>query len=220
MYTPRAFATTDLNHLDALFASDPFVTLITNDADGLPFASHLPVLYRRTEASVLIEGHWAKPNPQARQAEDALMIVHGPHAYVSPSWYLDKEPAARVPTWNYAIAHLSGRLERFEDEAGLADIVDRTSTHFETLSGSDWRFEPEREDHRVQLRGIIGFRFVPVRIEVKLKLSQNHPEANRRAVIDALAAQEDAGAKAVAALMRKHALPPLPRTGEESKRTE
>lgn len=214
MFTPRAFATTDLQHLDALFASDPFVTLITNDADGLPFASHLPVLYRRTETSVLIEGHWARPNPQARHAEDALMIVHGPHAYVSPSWYLDKEPAARVPTWNYAVAHLSGRLERFEDEAGLADIVDRTSVHFETLSGSDWRFEPEREDHRVQLRGIIGFRFVPARIELKFKLSQNHPEANRRAVTDALAASEDAGAKAVAALMREHA---LPRTGEQSK---
>ena len=47
MYLPRAFAETDLAQLDALFAADPFVTLISNDDTGAPFASHLPVLYRR-----------------------------------------------------------------------------------------------------------------------------------------------------------------------------
>lgn len=202
MYLPRAFAETDPAQLDALIEHDPFVTLVTAGADGASLASHLPVLYRRDGERVLIEGHWARPNPQSRQGDEALAIVHGPHAYVSPGWYPDKEEAVRVPTWNYAVAHLRGRLERFDDEAGLADLISRLSARFEATVGSDWRFEPEREDHLRQLRGIVGFRFVPDRIEMKFKLNQNHPEANRRAVGSALAAQSNADSQAVAAMMR------------------
>ena len=202
MYAPRAFAETDLSQLDALLAADPFVTLVTTDADGAPFASHLPVLYRRDGERVLVEGHWAKPNPQAAHAGPALMIVHGPHAYVSPGWYPDKESAGRVPTWNYAVAHLRGRLERFEDEAALAELVSRLSRHFEAANGSDWEFDPGDARQHALLRGIVGFRFVPEQVDIKFKLSQNHPPANRHAVIDALSARADADARAVAALMR------------------
>ena len=202
MYTPRAFVETDLARLDALVDEFPFVTLLTTDGEGMPAVTHLPVLYRRDGDRVLIEGHWAKPNPQARHDGNALMIVHGPHAYVSPNWYPDKEAEARVPTWNYAVAHLHGTLDRYDDEASLADLVTRLSDRFEARAGSDWKFEPERDDNRVQLRGIIGFRFVPQRIEMKFKLNQNHPEANRRAVASALRKQHDAGADAIAGLMQ------------------
>ena len=201
MYLPRAFAETDLTALDALIDAAPFVTLVSVDGDA-PFASHLPVLYRRDGDRVLIEGHWARPNPQVGHAGRMLMIVHGPHAYVSPAVYPDKETAARVPTWNYAIAHLHGVPEVFDDGEALGDLVDRLSRRFETGVGRDWRFDMARDDHRGQLRGIAGFRFVPTRIDLKFKLSQNHPPANRRAVADDLAARDDADAQAVAALMR------------------
>lgn len=203
MYTPRAFAETDLATLDALIAADPFVSVVTVDADGAPFVSHLPVLYRRDGDAVLIEGHHARPNPQARHAGPVLVIVHGPDAYISPGWYIDKESAARVPTWNYAVAHLAGELEFFEDEAGLADLVARMSVRFESAIGSDWRFEPDREDHRSQLRGIIGFRFRPRRIALKLKLSQNHPAANVRGAIDGLEGTGTQAARTIAGLMRE-----------------
>jgi len=202
MYTPRAFAETDLAGLDALVADDPFVTLVTRDDAGAALASHLPVLYRREGDAVLVEGHWAKPNPQARGDDEALLIVHGPHAYVSPGWYPDKEGAARVPTWNYAAAHLHGRLERYDDETTLGDLVARLSARFEATVGSDWRYEHARDDHRSQLRGIVGFRFAPQHIDLKFKLSQNHPEANRRAVIAALGAQPAPDAQTIAAMMR------------------
>ncbi|MGV8931257.1 MAG: FMN-binding negative transcriptional regulator [Luteimonas sp.] len=202
MYTPRAFVETDLAQLDALLACYPFVTLVTVTGDAEPAVTHLPVLYQREGDRVLVEGHWAKPNPQATQSGKALMIVQGPHAYVSPSWYPDKEAESRVPTWNYAVAHLHGTLACYHDEAGLSDLVARMSDHFEARAGSDWAFEPERDDHRLQLRGIIGFRFVPQRIEIKLKLNQNHPEANRRAVAVGLRGQHDANADAIADLMQ------------------
>lgn len=202
MYTPRAFAETDLSRLDRLLADDPFVTLVTSDAEGAPFASHLPVLYRRSGDDILIEGHWARPNPQTDHGTGALLIVHGPHAYVSAGWYLDKEPAARVPTWNYAAAHLYGTLARYDDTDALADLVLRLSDHHEARAGGDWQFEPLEPRFRKQLRGIVGFRFVPERIELKFKLSQNHPAENRDAVAAALAAGNDDDARAVAALMR------------------
>ena len=109
MYSPSAFVETDLAALDWLLARDPFVTLVSCD-EAVPFATHLPVLYSRQGERVLLEGHWARPNPQVVHGGKALMIVHGPHTYVSPGAYPDKESAARVPTWNYAVAHLTGKL--------------------------------------------------------------------------------------------------------------
>ena len=199
MYLPRAFAEHDPAALDALIAHDPFVTLVTV-VDGAPMVSHLPVLHRREGDRIELRGHWAKPNPQSTHTGPALAIVHGPHAYVSPSWYPDKEEAARVPTWNYAMAHLHGPLEVFEDEAGLGQLVSDLSDHFEARVGKDWRFEPDRESHRSQLRGIVGFRLRPVRIELAFKLNQNHPPANVRAVATELARGGDAE-REVAALM-------------------
>ncbi|NIK50447.1 FMN-binding negative transcriptional regulator [Xanthomonas arboricola] len=202
MYAPRAFAQTDLALLDWLIARDPFVTMISHGEDGQPAISHLPVLYRRDDQAVVIEGHWARPNPQARSPGDAVLVVQGPHAYVSPSWYPDKEAAARVPTWNYAVAHLHGRCEQVSDEAALGELIGRMSTHFEQRVGSDWLFEMERDSHRRQLRGLVGFRFVPSRIELTFKLSQNHPAANQRSVSQFLAQQPDQASNAIAALMQ------------------
>ncbi|WP_334179377.1 FMN-binding negative transcriptional regulator [Pseudoxanthomonas sp.] len=201
MFTPRAFVETDLAELDRLIARDAFVTLVTV-ADGAPVVSHLPVLYARDGDRIIIEGHWAKPNPQARHAGPALLIVHGPHAYLSPGWYADKEENSRVPTWNYAVAHLHGVLETTEDTAALASIVDRLSQVNEARVGNDWRFEHDRDDHVRQLRGIIGFRFDVERVELKFKLSQNHPAAN---VEGAAAALQQLGGEdnvAVSDLMR------------------
>ncbi|MCA0300264.1 MAG: FMN-binding negative transcriptional regulator [Pseudoxanthomonas sp.] len=206
MYTPRAFAETDLTGLDRLIERDAFVTLVTV-ADGLPFVSHLPVLYARDGDRIVIEGHWARPNPQARHAGPALVIVHGPHAYLSPGWYADKEEAARVPTWNYAVAHLQGTLESTEDTDQLASIVDRLSQANEARVGNDWRFEHDRDDHVRQLRGIIGFRFTVDRVELKFKLSQNHPVANVEGAAAALHRLGGEDNVAVADLMRERLAP-------------
>lgn len=206
MYTPRAFAETDLTGLDRLIERDAFVTLVTV-ADGLPFVSHLPVLYARDGDRIVIEGHWARPNPQARHAGPALVIVHGPHAYLSPGWYADKEEAARVPTWNYAVAHLHGMLESTEDTDRLASIVDRLSQANEARVGNDWRFEHDRDDHVRQLRGIIGFRFTVDRVELKFKLSQNHPVANVEGAAAALHRLGGEDNVAVADLMRERLAP-------------
>ncbi|WP_372014048.1 FMN-binding negative transcriptional regulator [Pseudoxanthomonas sp. 10H] len=201
MYTPRAFAEDDLAGLDWLLARDPFVTLVTTGEDGLPLATHLPVLYARHGGDVIVEGHWARPNPQASHAGPALIIVHGPHHYISPGWYPDKAEAARVPTWNYAAAHLHGMLEALHAEDELASIVARLGERFETQVGGDWRYDPADERERRQLRGIVGFRVRATRIELKFKLNQNHPVANVEGAIAGLRQLPGEAPAAVAGLM-------------------
>jgi transcriptional regulator len=205
MYVPAPFAETDLAALDALVARDPFATLVTV-VNGAPCVSHVPVLYARDGERVVFRGHWARANPQWRDAadRDALLIVRGPHAYISPSWYADKESAARVPTWNYAVAHISGTLEVFDDTDALASIVSDLSVRHETAIGSDWRFERERDDLRVQLKGIVGFSLEATRIQLKYKLNQNHPAANVLGAAVALERQGNPSSHEIAALMRSH----------------
>ena len=201
MYTPPAFAEHDLAGLDWLLARDPFATLVTPGGDGLPVATHLPVLYARQGGQVLLEGHWARPNAQAGHAGPALLVVHGPHHYISPGWYPDKAQAARVPTWNYAAAHLSGTLEPLHGEVDLASIVARLGERFEPPVGGQWRYDPDDERERRQLRGIVGFRFHASRIELKFKLNQNHPAANVEGAIAGLGQLPGEAAAEVAALM-------------------
>jgi transcriptional regulator len=200
MYVPRAYASHDPEALDALFAADAFITLVTV-VDGAPVISHLPVLYQREGDRIELRGHWARPNPQSTHAGQALAIVHGPHAYVSPSWYPDKHEESRVPTWNYVVAHLHGTLERFDDTASLAAIVSDLSDHHEPQVGQGWRYVDD-EAHRSQLRGIVGFRLHVDRFELKAKLSQNHPDANREAVIAQLETHASDNARDIARLMR------------------
>lgn len=208
MHQPRTFVETDLAALDALIGRDNFITLVTV-SDGHAEANHLPVLYHRDGDRVQLQGHVSRANPVRRTAGRCLAIVHGPNAYVSPGWYPDKEEEARVPTWNYAVAHLEGVLEFFTDEGALAGIVDRLSLQHEAAVGSDWRFEMDREDHRNQLRGIVGFRVEVARITMKFKLNQNHPQANRVAVSDQLAISARESSRDTAELMRARLAAPI-----------
>ncbi|MGH8052227.1 MAG: FMN-binding negative transcriptional regulator [Arenimonas sp.] len=203
MYTPKYFAESDLLELDRLVEWNAFATLITV-IDGQSSVTHLPVIYERDEDKVVFRGHWAKPNPQWKGNLDALLIIHGPNAYISPGWYPDKEEKVRVPTWNYAIAHIHGQLEITHNENDLAGIVSELTELHETNVGSDWEFEPEtREDHRKQLAGIVGFKLVAQQIAMKFKLSQNHPEANIESVIDQLPNSHQRDGIAIAQMMRE-----------------
>lgn len=188
MFSQGAFAETDLHWLDRLLERDPFVTLLTTGADGLPELTRLPVLYRRRGEQVELLGHWARANPQSRQGGRAKVLVNGPHGYVSASWYPDKESAARVPTWNYAAAELVGQLQCFDDPPSLGQLLADSIALFESRARQDWRFDPTLDAHRPSLRAIVGFRLQVQQIQIKLKLSQNHPQANQLAVTSALQA--------------------------------
>jgi len=201
MYIPAYFHETDLAHLDWLARYDAFGTLISV-ADGAPLATHLPVLYSRDGARVRLTGHWARPNPQWHSIEGqrVLFILHGPHAYISPRWYTD--PAANVPTWDYATAHLYGQVHLVREPEELAKIVAALAATYEAGADKPWRMSTEPSND-ARLRGIVGFELAVDDIQMKFKLNQNHSAANIEGAIAALTALGTDEARGVAALMRE-----------------
>ena len=200
MYLPEAFRARDLSALDRLAAHNAFGTLVSQ-LDGAPFASHLPVLYRRSGEQVTLTGHWARANPQWRAIEGqrVLFIFHGPHAYISPRWYV--EPQKNVPTWNYAVAHLYGRVRLIQEGEELAGIVTALAAQYEAGAQTPWRFEDTGEAGRARLKAIVGFELAAAEIQVKLKLGQNHPAENVRGAVAGLRAEGAADSAQVAAWM-------------------
>lgn len=197
MYLPEPFRAQDLLALDRLAACNAFGTLVSN-LDGAPFASHLPVLYRRTEGEVTLSGHWARANPQWRDIEEqrVLFIFQGPHAYISPRWYV--EPDKNVPTWNYAVAHVYGRVRLIQDTTELASIVTALAEQYEAKAQTPWRFEVTGQPGRARLKAIVGFELSADETQVKLKLNQNHAAGNVRGAIEGLRTEGSAEALTVA----------------------
>lgn len=202
LYVPRAFAIEDREALHALIDEHPFATLVTF-ASPEPFVSHVPLLRDGDDALL---GHFARANPHAQHAEQAAStaIFHGPHAYVSPTWYQD--PANAVPTWNYAAVHVHGTIARLSD-AEAERIVAKLVARFEGDGPTAWRFAQEGRARAALIANIQAFRFTIERVIGKFKLSQNRPSADRRQVIAALADDAHAESRATARFMQRFADP-------------
>lgn len=200
MYIPAAFAETDLTKLHDFIEQNSF-GLLVSQADGPPFATHLPFLLdRSTGPQGTLVGHMARANPQWREAgeQTALAIFSGPHAYISPTWYEAEEV---VPTWNYTAVHAYGRVEVIEDEGSLLGIVERSVRIYEQAMPQPWSFDGSSTFVKRLLAQIVGFRIEVEKIEGKWKLNQNHPVERRQNVVRALQQRGDENALAVAALM-------------------
>jgi transcriptional regulator len=156
-----------------------------------------------------LHGHVARNNDQwhTATAAEAMVIVRGPDAYVSPSWYAAKAEHGRVvPTWNYLTAHVYGRLVAHDDPAWVRDVVRRLTAKHEAGRTPPWSVDdaPARYVDG-QLRAIVGVELVITRIEAKAKLSQNRPPADIAGVADALDAT---GNPAAATAVRRAAPAP------------
>jgi transcriptional regulator len=203
MYIPKPFAVTDEAVLDEFIRQNSFATLVSC-VDGVPFATHLPVLLDRSQPpNGVLLGHVARANPHWHAfdgEQQALVIFQGPHAYVSPSWY---ETSPAVPTWNYTAAHVYGRPRAIHDEARLGALVDRLVRVYEAAQPQPWPGDLPADFKRGMLSAIVGFEMPIERTEGKFKLSQNRPEEDRHGVVRHFEADPDPTAQALADLMRK-----------------
>ncbi len=149
----------------------------------------------------MLKGHWAKPNPQWRAIEGqrVLFIFHGPHAYISPQWYV--EPERYVPTWDYATAHVYGGIRLIQDPEKMEEIVSALADQYERGTQSPWRMADS--SGRDLLRGIVGFELLAERIELKFKLNQNHVRGNIEGAVAGLSASNTPDALSVARLMQE-----------------
>ncbi len=201
VYLPPHFTETREEVLLAHIERHDFGLLVTQDG-GL-IASQVPFLIERRDGKLVLFGHLARPNPQvaALDGGEALVVFHGPHAYISPSWYATG-PA--VPTWNYVSVHAYGTPHTTTDKDWLRDLLRRLSERHEAREAAPWRMQDQPDAFLAgMLGGIVGFEIAVSRLDGKFKLSQNRPAADRPRIIAALDARDDADSHGVAGLMRE-----------------
>src|SRR5829696_7142585 len=164
--------------------------LVTATAEGL-LATMLPFVHDADASpggSLL--GHVARNNPQWRVPPlgESLVILRGPDAYITPSWYAAKARHGRVvPTWNYAIAHVYGNLVVHDDPDWLDAHVRRLTAQHEAGQPHPWSVDDAPDRYvRGQLRAIVGLELVITRVEAKLKLSQNRADDDVKGVVAGL----------------------------------
>jgi transcriptional regulator len=196
MYLPKHFVEDDRNGLAAFIDEYAFGVLVTV-FEGRPFASHIPFIYERG-ANVLL-GHVARANPQWQHfsnGADVMVLFQGPHAYVSPSWYL----APGVPTWNYVVAHVYGTAQVLADETRTRSIIERLTEKYERNNNPPW--VPQYEQRH--LDAIVGIEVKVKEVQGKFKLSQNRSAADRAAVVANLKATGSENDAALAKLMERN----------------
>ena len=202
LYLPGHFAARDRATTGRLVHEYPFATLVTPVAPE-PFITHLPLIHvADREPHGTLFGHFARANPHARipAGTESIAIFHGPHAYVSPSWYAD--PSGAVPTWNYAVAHVHGGIELARDAAETRAVLDLMIHRFEAGRATPWKLGLDPERLAAMVGAIVGFRIRVKRFDAKLKLSQNRTPEDRRRVAAGLDGEQYDDAAATAAWMR------------------
>jgi len=203
VYTPRSYRNDDLAELHALIRHYNFATLFTHRG-GESFATHIPFMIdgQRGRFGTLI-AHMARANPHWSAFEGAapsLVVVMGPHAYISPAWY---EEQATVPTWNYAVVHATGTPRLVVETASLRAMVLRLVDNHEAPLGHPWNVGQAESVMDAELQAIVGFEIPIDRLEGKFKLNQNRSRADQEGVVRALEASADASEREIARLMRE-----------------
>ena len=183
MYSPPYNQVEDRAEVLSFMRANNFAVVVTATG-GEPRASHLPVLVEEREGSLVIVAHMAKNNPQweAFFDEEVLVVFHGPHAYVSPRWYAEKE---RVPTWNYAAVHAYGKVRAFHEPEAKRAAVAKLVAHHDPQWLPD--YEKLSDGYMAgMLEAIVAFEIPVDRIETRWKLSQNRGREEMELIAAAL----------------------------------
>ena len=202
VYTPAPNRHDDETQLRGFVADVRVGWLVTSRPGEAPAASFLPVVWHADT----VVAHLAKANPHWREIEDgapALLIVTGPDAYVSPSWYAAKaEHGKVVPTWNYSAVHLTGTVRLHHDQEWLRRAVTGLTDEHEGRRDQPWQVDDAPAPFvEGQLHGIVGLELTVTKVEGKAKLSQNRSDADRAGVVEGLRADGRPGDLAVADAM-------------------
>jgi transcriptional regulator len=197
MYVPSHFSADEATTLEFL-AGQATADLVTATARGL-LATFLPILYQPAlDDYGSVVGHVARGNEQWQVPVlgEALMVLHGPDAYISPSWYPSKATHGRVvPTWDYVTAHVYGRMVVHDDPVWLESLVRRLTARHEASSSRPWSMDDAPAPYLAgQLRAIVGVEVVISRVEAKAKWSQNRSDDDIDGVIQGLRAAGHADA--------------------------
>ncbi|WFR80341.1 FMN-binding negative transcriptional regulator [Janthinobacterium rivuli] len=215
MYTPASFREERLDVLHGLIAAHPLGALVRHGVDGL-CADHLPFEIAAPTPDApfgILRAHVARANPLWRTAggnDEALVIFQGPHAYITPAWYAEKQRSGKeVPTFNYAVVHAHGPLRVIDDAAWLLGLVERLTARHEAGLAAPWRVSDAPAAYIEKLlKAIVGIEIPLTRITGKWKLGQNRTQEDQATMARELAHDSQPGAaQALGALIAANVTP-------------
>ncbi len=192
MYLPEIFEEKDTQKLYQLIQDYPFATLISHSSEGLD-AHHLPfklILDEENQTTTLI-AHIAKNNTlhtQIPNGTEVLIIFQGEQGYISPNWYPSKQQHHQhVPTWNYQVVHVKGKINFLSDEKALRGILAKLTRTHEEKQPVPWKMSDAPAEYITQqLQEIVGIEIQITEITGKFKLSQNREKVDALGVVDGL----------------------------------
>ena len=193
MYIPTHFSIKNPELMHQIIQAHPLGVLVTMTPEGLD-ANHIP--FELDAGRGVLTAHVARANPvwqQCGNGMDALVIFRGEESYISPNWYPSKHEFHRqVPTWNYEVVHVHGRMVVQDTEKFVRGVVGRLTRKHEAIEAKPWKMgdsTPEFIDG--MLKAIVGIEITITRMEGKAKLSQNREDRDRLNASDVLARQGD-----------------------------
>ncbi|OUJ70845.1 FMN-binding negative transcriptional regulator [Hymenobacter crusticola] len=188
MYIPAEFLLTDQAEALAFMQRYNFATLISVD-QGLPVASHLPFHVTSEGPRILLTAHLARANPQWRTwaAQDVLVIFTGPHAYISPTLYEQRES---VPTWDYIAVHAYGKVRLLEDTAAKEHALQQLIAIHEPAYQGQWDTLPATYKASL-LRALVAFEVEVSSLQGSKKLNQSRSAVERASIVEHLAGSDD-----------------------------
>jgi transcriptional regulator len=203
MYIPPSFKVDDISVIRRFIHTHGFASVI-NTVDGIPYASHLPVLLNENENGDVLRGHMARSNEQWKHfdgSREVLCIFQGPHAYISPSWY---KTEGAVPTWNYTAVHAYGIPMIEFEETAVRQILNETTEKYESPMKEPWRMSLPEERLRALQNAIVGFSIRVTRFEAKFKLGQNRSGEDQNGMINGLMGSQYAGDRELAKFIENY----------------
>lgn len=199
-----SFVLGETAEIKRLIRDNPWATIVSHTSAGELVASHYPVILDESSEEIVLLGHVGRPDEQLHElgAHELLVIIQGPHGYISPGWY-DTKPA--VPTWNFVTAHLYGTPELLSDEENLR-VLDGLVDHFEERMPEPRRMNgtPTNAEYAARISaGTVGFRLPITRLVAKNKMSQNKPAETVERIVAELEGDGPYASVALAAEMRR-----------------
>jgi transcriptional regulator len=191
MYIPKHFEVTDVKALHELIHDYPLATLVTMSESGLN-ANDIPIhLNAMPEPYGTLTGHVARANPLLEDINgenQSLAIFHGPNAYITPSWYeTNKAHGKVVPTWNYVVVHVYGKLQVVDNPAWLRTQIEKLTDQNEAQFSEPWAVPDAPVEFTEKLfESIVGIEMKITKLVGKWKVSQNQPLENQLSVIKGL----------------------------------
>ena len=201
MYLPKQF--NHPVHARSIILENPFASLVSNDDEGFPFISHIPIklMPHATDAQRdMLLGHVAKGNPHSGflyKRPQVLLTFMGPQAYMSPAVYPD---LIRVPTWSYVAVHVKAEARILEGEEAKDALLKQLIADHEPAYAQQWRGLPETYTHPM-MNAIVAFEMKLLEVQTKVKLNQHRPESH--AAMHAAYNSGNESEKALALWMRR-----------------